>query len=220
MNIKFKLASSMLFIFAIILIFSLYSALAHSGRTDSKGGHKDNQNASGLGSYHYHHGEGPHLHPGGVCPFSVTVKPVITLKPTAKITAVIVPTATQKVLDTLKPKVTAKTIIVTQKSAVATALNITEKPLGTAKPRVTAKIVFTDEPAANHEHGEDTHTHDEEIIIDEPNTVVSDVDLSNKEIEDKTEPEEESSVASTLLGGAVLIGGTIFAVKRRKKKRK
>lgn len=26
---------------------------AHSGRTDSSGGHKDNKNKSGLGSYHY-----------------------------------------------------------------------------------------------------------------------------------------------------------------------
>lgn len=24
---------------------------------------------SGLGDYHYHHGYGPHLHPGGVCPY-------------------------------------------------------------------------------------------------------------------------------------------------------
>lgn len=45
-------------------------ALAHSGRTDSNGGHRDNKNVSGLGSYHYHHGQGPHLHPGGVCPLN------------------------------------------------------------------------------------------------------------------------------------------------------
>lgn len=45
------------------------SAIAHSGRTDSAGGHKDNKNASGLGPYHYHHGYGPHLHTGGVCPY-------------------------------------------------------------------------------------------------------------------------------------------------------
>lgn len=43
---------------------------AHSGRTDSSGGHHDYNNKSGLGSYHYHHGMGPHLHPGGVCPYS------------------------------------------------------------------------------------------------------------------------------------------------------
>lgn len=43
---------------------------AHSGRTDSKGGHRDNKNVSGLGSYHYHCGGHPaHLHPNGVCPY-------------------------------------------------------------------------------------------------------------------------------------------------------
>ena len=43
---------------------------AHSGRTDSRGGHKDNKNASGLGYYHYHCGGYPaHLHTNGVCPY-------------------------------------------------------------------------------------------------------------------------------------------------------
>lgn len=46
------------------------TSFAHSGRTDSSGGHKDNKNASGLGSYHYHHGYPPHLHTNGVCPYS------------------------------------------------------------------------------------------------------------------------------------------------------
>ena len=46
-------------------------SLAHSGGTDSYGGHHDYRNASGLGSYHYHHGYGPHLHMNGVCPYSV-----------------------------------------------------------------------------------------------------------------------------------------------------
>lgn len=46
------------------------SSLAHGGRTDSSGGHKDNKNASGLGSYHYHcGGNPPHLHSNG-CPYS------------------------------------------------------------------------------------------------------------------------------------------------------
>lgn len=44
---------------------------AHSGRTDSNGGHKDNKNKSGLGSYHYHCGEHPpHLHKDGKCPYN------------------------------------------------------------------------------------------------------------------------------------------------------
>ena len=42
---------------------------AHSGRTDSSGGHRDNKNKSGLGSYHYHCGGYPaHLHTNG-CPY-------------------------------------------------------------------------------------------------------------------------------------------------------
>lgn len=61
---------------AILLIVCLVMAIAestfaHSGRTDSSGGHKDNQNKSGLGSYHYHcGGNPPHLHDNGVCPYS------------------------------------------------------------------------------------------------------------------------------------------------------
>lgn len=48
------------------------SVEAHSGRTDASGGYKDNKNASGLGSYHYHCGGHPaHLHPNGVCPYAV-----------------------------------------------------------------------------------------------------------------------------------------------------
>ena len=62
-----------LYTLCIILLFSsllTFTSFAHSGRTDSQGGHHDYQNKSGLGSYHYHHGMGPHLHPNGVCPYS------------------------------------------------------------------------------------------------------------------------------------------------------
>ena len=43
---------------------------AHRGRTDSNGGHKDKNNVSGLGSYHYNHGYSDHLHPDGICPYA------------------------------------------------------------------------------------------------------------------------------------------------------
>ena len=57
--------------FLIIAISGV--SFAHSGRTDSSGGHKDNQNKSGLGSYHYHcGGNPPHLHDNGVCPYSLS----------------------------------------------------------------------------------------------------------------------------------------------------
>lgn len=45
---------------------------AYSGRTDSQGGHHDNNNKSGLGSYNYHHGYSAHLHPNGVCPYALS----------------------------------------------------------------------------------------------------------------------------------------------------
>lgn len=62
-------------ILILVTILSIISigvnAYAHSGRTDSNGGHRDNQNKSGLGSYHYHCGGHPaHLHTNGVCPYS------------------------------------------------------------------------------------------------------------------------------------------------------
>ena len=57
----------------LTLALTLSPALscAHSGRTDGSGGHRDNKNKSGLGSYHYHCGGHPaHLHPNGVCPYA------------------------------------------------------------------------------------------------------------------------------------------------------
>lgn len=61
------------FVIITILISSLLTlnSYAHSGKTDSNGGHRDKNNKSGLGSYHYHCGGHPaHLHPDGVCPYS------------------------------------------------------------------------------------------------------------------------------------------------------
>lgn len=54
--------------FAIMLAFLLLlsgSASAHSGGTDSNGGHYNHS----TGEYHYHHGYPAHQHPGGVCPY-------------------------------------------------------------------------------------------------------------------------------------------------------
>lgn len=53
-------------IFATLLIlFAPLSAssLAHSGGTDSQGGH------NGPDGYHYHHGYPAHQHPNGECPY-------------------------------------------------------------------------------------------------------------------------------------------------------
>ena len=51
-----------LLVLVLALLLSL-PVLAHSGRTDSKGGH------NGPGGYHYHHGYPAHQHEGGECPY-------------------------------------------------------------------------------------------------------------------------------------------------------
>ena len=70
-------------IIAFILMLSMTgTSLAHSGRTDSKGGHRDNKNKSGLGYYHFHCGGYPaHMHENGTCPYR-TVKSTPTPIPT------------------------------------------------------------------------------------------------------------------------------------------
>ncbi len=69
----FKKATAMFMCLA--LTFSCNMSSAHSGRTDSSGGHHDYKNVSGLGDYHYHcGGNPPHLHKNGVCPYSSSAK--------------------------------------------------------------------------------------------------------------------------------------------------
>lgn len=50
-------------IFLLIILASISSAFAHSGRTDSNGGHRSGS------SYHYHHGYPAHQHTDGICPY-------------------------------------------------------------------------------------------------------------------------------------------------------
>lgn len=69
MKVKKRLMSVLIIV--ILSIMCPFVAVAHSGRTDANGGHKDNKNVSGLGSYHYHCGGYPaHLHPDGYCPYT------------------------------------------------------------------------------------------------------------------------------------------------------
>lgn len=59
-----KKVLALLSIFVIVFSLSV-TTFAHSGGTDSKGGHYN----SSTGEYHYHHGYSAHQHPGGVCPY-------------------------------------------------------------------------------------------------------------------------------------------------------
>lgn len=60
----FKIVLS--FILVIVTVLSSFLFVnAHSGRTDSNGGHYNHS----TGEYHYHHGYPAHDHPNGVCPY-------------------------------------------------------------------------------------------------------------------------------------------------------
>jgi hypothetical protein len=60
-------------VFFLVLILSLSCcsvvSFAHSGGTDSQGGHTDHS----TGEYHYHHGYSAHQHPNGKCPFDSSI---------------------------------------------------------------------------------------------------------------------------------------------------
>lgn len=64
MHSKYK--NIILIIFIMIILLVPVSAFAHSGRTDSNGGHWDHS----TGEYHYHHGYPAHQHPNGECPYA------------------------------------------------------------------------------------------------------------------------------------------------------
>lgn len=68
-----------------VIILSLVTAIglsvlcfAHSGRTDSSGGHYNRS----TGEYHYHHGYPAHQHLNGVCPYTSSYQTSTTSKET------------------------------------------------------------------------------------------------------------------------------------------
>lgn len=100
-------------IVALLICISLpIVGIAHGGRTDSSGGHKDNKNVSGLGSYHYHHGHEAHLHPGGVCPYDSSTSTVVET-PEPSITVPVIEETTAAVSTPTKS--TSKKKVRTQK---------------------------------------------------------------------------------------------------------
>lgn len=90
-------------IIVLIIVFSSIPAFAHGGKTDINGGHKDNQNKSGLGSYHYHcNGYPAHLHEDGICPYIRAVSS--DLQSTEAKVATTAPTAENNTTEEAKGK--------------------------------------------------------------------------------------------------------------------
>lgn len=104
---KRKIISILLVVISIISIG--INAYAHSGRTDANGGHRDNKNKSGLGSYHYHCGGNPaHLHTNGVCPYSSSKSSTSSSSSSSKSTSTSTNTSTKA---KTKPKSTVPATI-------------------------------------------------------------------------------------------------------------
>lgn len=75
---------------ALLTVFLLSTvAFAHSGRTDSKGGHYDHS----TGEYHYHHGHPAHQHPGGQCPYVLKQEKQEKARATFRIVIIVVVSA-------------------------------------------------------------------------------------------------------------------------------
>ena len=92
-------------ILCVCLLFSNVVVSAHSGRTDSSGGHHDYKNKSGLGSYHYHcNGNPPHLHKNGNCPYSAKPKTGSAAKPKSQYYSAATVKKIQKKLNKLGDK--------------------------------------------------------------------------------------------------------------------
>ena len=104
---------------AVFVVFCGSILLAHSGRTDSSGGHNNRK----TGGYHYHHGRGPHQHPNGICPYSSP--PTEPSKETPKNT-VKKPALPKQTYKKVTPKQTYKKVVLIEETTKAKPISITE----------------------------------------------------------------------------------------------
>lgn len=126
-----KIKQKRLVAFLILLMIGLVlplNCIAHSGRTDSHGGHKDNKNASGLGPYHYHcGGNPPHLHDGGVCPYSSTAQTTTTSSEQVEPSTTTTKSQSSTQIQKTEPKIIAVKSIKTSKDNIEIFCGTTEK---------------------------------------------------------------------------------------------
>lgn len=206
----------------IIIILSLLISLinvdvfAHSGRTDSNGGHKDNQNKSGLGSYHYHcGGYSPHLHNNGVCPYTTSsvTKTESTVKEEPKEVLAESVKINQGNIDIYVGE--SKTLTTTIYPNYASNKNVTWQSSNDNIVVVSSngKIIAISEGKANITASTSNNQKDEitvEVLSANINT--------NSKSEKNIDISEESSAIGALVGTATLGGIGYLAYKKGKKK--
>ena len=198
-------------LFAILVILNLsVTVSAHGGRTDSSGGHKDNKNVSGLGSYHYHCGGYPaHLHTKGYCPYrdtfptSVSIgaeKTTLTVGEKTTLTSTVSPS---NACNTDVNWKSSDTKVITIKNGVATAVGA-----GTATITGTTfndkEASFTIRVAAKpSEKPAETPVVKNTSPAEQPTTP------------EETEPEDEGSTSAAFVGLAAIVGAVILFKRKR-----
>lgn len=202
--------------------------LAHSGRTDSYGGHKDNQNKSGLGSYHYHCGGYPaHLHDNGVCPYSSSSSNNSSSKSSNSKTSTSTSdkSSDESAITTSSSMDTQKLII--QATDIEINDNITSMKVG-ENSKLTATII----PENTEDKNIKWSSSDEDIAtVSSAGKVVAlksgvvniTATTSNKKTDTITitveEVKEDSDMASGLLGLGLIGGGSYWGYKKYKNKK-
>lgn len=201
---------------AITIAISMFNVVyAHPGRTDSSGGHKDKNNVSGLGSYHYHcEGYDAHLHEGGVCPYSA---------PSVSTTT----TPSQPVQQETVVGSEPATPVVTETPVTVPAVQEKVEPVQQEVQALVEEKVETVEEVIE---TEDNTEISEEVIKEEAaEEVVNEVEEEEKKVEVVAEQKESSNIAEnvvtdetteddTLAGivGLGAIGGGVYWFKKRK----
>ena len=124
---------------ALFFALTCVNMFAHSGGTDSSGGH----NNRSTGEYHYHHGYPAHYHLDGVCPYD---DGVLSWKE-------------QKIQEAIDDEYNSGQ----QENIVKAAqeANPTAKPTATPKPTATTKPTVTPKPTHNSVISETTSSDDD-----------------------------------------------------------
>lgn len=226
-----KIISILLIILSIVSIE--VNAYAHSGRTDSSGGHKDNKNKSGLGSYHYHCGGHPaHLHNGGVCPYSSNKDSTKGSTSSSKKTISTVPTTiavtdikinenvtnmeegeSKKLTATIMPNnATDKNIIWKSSNEsiamVSTTGEVTAKKCGTVD--ITA-ISANGKTSTIKIYVKDIPKVENKLIVNE--VMVNDINMSNSTVNNM----DDSNSLGVVMALGLLGGGSYWGYKKHKK---
>ena len=223
------------FLLTVLSIITIsLNAYAHSGRTDSNGGHKDNKNKSGLGYYHYHCGGNPaHLHENGVCPYSSnksstsnsssssTSNTVTSTKP-SKVEATGIQInenienmeigETQKLTATIKPSNVTEKDITWESSDESVAVVTADGEVSVIKSGVVNITASTSNGKTSTIEINIEDLQEEEIptVIETSAIVENTTDVSSSDEQDDSNP-----FGTILTLGA--IGGGIYAYKKYKK---